>query len=243
MNTTLNCLIVDDEPPAQRIIEKYIADIPFLALAGKCKNAFEAADVLRQQKIDLLFLDINMPKLSGLDFLRTMLKPPEVIITTAYREYALEGFELNVADYLKKPFSFDRFFSAVNKVTLKLHAQTQTVAVSPLPTDSSDDFIFLKEDKTTYKVFLDDIVFIESIGDYLKVYTNKQHYMVYQTLKKMYSTLPAQHFFRVHKSFIVPLRKIDCIQGNIIKIDQHVIPIGSTYKKEFNEVVSQFKIL
>jgi len=243
MNTRLNCLIVDDEPPAQRIVEKYIADIPFLTVTGKCKNAIEAADLLRRQKTDLIFLDINMPKLSGLDFLRTLQNPPMVIITTAYREYALEGFELNVVDYLKKPFSFDRFFTAVNKATSRLTVASKQSPPSASPSDVMSGFFFIRKDKATYKVFLDDILYIESIGDYLKIHTTNHMHTVYQTLKKMSRRLPDHQFCRVHKSFIIPIKKIDSILGNIIKIDSHVIPIGSTYKKEFNEALSQFQVL
>lgn len=240
----MNCLIVDDESPAQRVLEKFISDIPMLILAGKCKNVFEASSFLQEQNIDLLFLDINMPKMSGLDFLRTLKNPPLVIITTAYREYALEGFELDVVDYLQKPFSFERFFTSVNKAMERFRSKNiQHPVTQNSSKQARSEFIFIREDKIDYKIDLNDILFLESIGDYVKVHTNSRTYLVYQTLKNFESQLSANEFVRVHKSFLIPFKKINSIEGNIIKIGKDEIPIGTTYRKTFFELLQKFKML
>lgn len=235
----INCLIVDDEPPAQRVLENYINDIPFLALAGKCKNVFEASAIMQSKNIDLLFLDINMPKMSGLDFLRTLKNPPLVIITTAYREFALEGFELDVTDYLNKPFSFERFFTAVNKAAGRL--QTKTPDVTEPTNIESKKIIFVREDKITYKVVVDEILYLESVGDYVKIHTPAKTYLIYQTLRNFENVLLAPVFYRVHRSFIVPIDKIDSIEGNMIKIGKQIIPIGATYRKVFFDALDNYQ--
>jgi DNA-binding LytR/AlgR family response regulator len=240
----MNCLIVDDESPAQRVLDKFIGDLPMLSLAGKSKNVFEAAIILQSQKIDLMFLDINMPKMSGLDFLRTIKNPPLVIITTAYREYALEGFELDVVDYLHKPFSFERFFTAVNKASerFKIKNPLQPI-ISTISKPTESEFIFIREDKIDYKITIGDILFLESIGDYVKVHTISRTYLVYQTLKSFENLFSDKAFIRVHKSFIVPFSRIDSIEGNMIKIGKNIIPIGSTYRKLFFEALQGYKSL
>lgn len=240
----ITCLIVEDEAPAQRILEKFIGDLSYLSLAGKCKNVFEAADCLQNQKIDLIFLDINMPKMSGLDFLRTIKNPPLVIITTAYREYAMEGFELDVVDYLHKPFSFERFFTAVNKAAEKFRSKNpQQVVKTTILMQPENEFVFIREDKIDYKININDILYLESIGDYVKVHTNTRIYLVYQTLKKFENLFSGKTFIRVHKSFIVPFPKIDSIEGNMIRIEKEIIPIGSTYRKSFFEALQGFRSL
>jgi DNA-binding LytR/AlgR family response regulator len=238
----MNCLIVDDESPAQRILEKFISDLSYLTLTGKCKNVFEAAAILQNQSIDLMFLDINMPKMSGLDFLRTIKNQPLVIITTAYREYALEGFELDVVDYLHKPFSFERFFTAVNKATERFRAKKPNQStISTVSKPAESDFIFVREDKIDYKINISDILFLESIGDYVKVHTNTRTYLVYQTLKYFENLFAEKTFIRVHKSFIVPFPRIDSVEGNMIKIGKDIIPIGTTYRKPFFEALQGFR--
>jgi len=241
----ISCLIIDDEPPAQRVLEKYITEIPFLKLEAKCKNVFEASALLHSQNIDLIFLDINMPKMSGMDFLRTLKDTPYVIITTAYSEYALEGYELNVTDYLHKPFSFERFFQAVNKVSARI--QSNITNTGALPGENmrplQDDFIFVREEKVNYRVNISDILLLESLGDYVKVHTQNKIYLVYQTLRNFEAQLSPDSFIRVHKSFIVPFAKIDSIEGNFVKISQKHIPIGVTYRKEFLEALQKFRML
>ncbi len=242
----IRCLIVDDEPLAQRVVERYMDDLPELVLVKKCNDAIEARDVLFSEEVDLMFLDINMPKLSGLTFLKTLKNPPLVIITTAYREYALEGFELDVVDYLNKPFSFERFLNAINKVTERLQSRQKTAARVPADSpqqpvaQAEEAFIFVKSDKVTYKINHKDILYIESVGDYIKIITNDKNVMSYQSLKKLEDVLPVKYFPRVHKSFIVSVSKIDSIEGNQIKIKDNIIPIGRNYKQHFQEIIGSF---
>jgi DNA-binding LytR/AlgR family response regulator len=242
-NMMIKCLIVDDEPPAQRVLENYVSKIPFLELAGKCVNVFEASAFLRQQTIDLIFLDINMPKMSGLEFLRTLKNRPDIIITTAYREYALEGFELNVTDYLQKPFSFERFFMAINKVlTINKNATTNPTGSVNADNIKEGNFVFLREEKINYKVNLNEIQYLESVGDYVKVHTDSKTYLVYQTLKKFEKLFNPKSFIRVHKSFIIAFSKISYIEGNTIFIGNQNIPVGTTFRKTFFESLEKFKL-
>lgn len=236
------CVIVDDEPPAQRVIERFLNDIPSTSIVAKCRNAFEANEVLMKLEVDIIFLDINMPKMSGLSFLKTLRKPPAVIITTAYREYALEGYELDVVDYLKKPFSFERFFRAVNKAIDKLTVRPTISNANEIQVNEpQQSFIFVKEDKITYKVDVNDILYIESVGDYNKIYTLQRVYLTYQTLKKLQELLPHEQFPRVHKSYIIALNKVDNIIGNQVKINNEAIPVGQTYRKAFFNLVDKFQ--
>lgn len=238
----VKCLIIDDEPPAQRVIEKFVHEIPSLALEGKCFNTREALGLLHKKNIDLIFLDINMPIMSGLEFLRTLQNPPLVIITTAYREYALDGYELNVVDYLTKPITFTRFFQAVDKAMNRLNSRTQQSENKKTAVqEPSAGFIFVKDDKTTYKIDLEHILYIESMGDYVKIITNEKNYIAGQTMKRMEEILPAERFPRVHKSYIVALRHIKSITGNRIKLTGGVIPIGKTYRKAFFDLLDSFR--
>lgn len=233
------CIIVDDEPPAQRVLENYVAEVPLLKLEAKCKNALEAAEVLHQKDIDIMFLDINMPKMSGLSFLQTLKKPPIVIITTAYRDYAVESFELDVLDYLKKPFSLDRFIKAVNKAIDRLRSSSIHIPfVDKQHAESTA--IFVKEYKVVYQVNLSDILYIESIGDYVKIITDQKVYVTKQTMKKMELLLPPSRFVRIHKSFIISFPKISLIDGNLVHIGKSRIPIGQSYQKAFWELVDAY---
>jgi DNA-binding LytR/AlgR family response regulator len=233
----INCVIIDDEPLAQRIIEKYALDVPGLEIAGKFGQALDATDILRHEKIDLIFLDINMPKISGIDFLKTMKNPPLVIITTAYAEYALEGYELNVVDYLMKPFGFDRFLKAIHKVQDIIQAK-ETQGAEPVYQEKIEDqIIFVKSGKKTYKVRFADILYIEALGDYIKVYTTERMIVSYQSMKNVEKLLPAGLYPRVHKSYIISLAKIDMIEGNQIRIKDKLIPIGTNYKSEFEKLI------
>lgn len=227
----LKCLVVDDEPLAQRVIEKYVGEVPFLELAGKCSDAFEAMEVLQQEEVDLLFLDINMPRLSGINFLKTLKNPPLVIITTAYTEYALEGYELNVLDYLKKPFSFERFLLAAQKAQEKLQVENKTVEVEE--TGENMEFIFVKSNKKTFNVNLDTILYVEALGDYVKIYTTDGHIVTYQSLKGIEKLLPSKRFYRIHKSYIVSLSRIKSIEGNMVNMPNATLPIGNNYKQGF----------
>ena len=227
----IKCLIIDDEPSSQTILKKFVADVDFLELAGVCSNAIDALQVLTQhQDIDLLFLDINMPKISGLTFYKSLQKPPNVIFTTAYPQYAIDGFEVNAIDYLLKPFSFERFFTAVNKVLEK-----------KLPNDvkaENNDYIMIKANKTLHKINCNDILFIEAFGDYVKVHLDDTFIMTNATFTSIFESLPQHIFIRTHKSFAINFKKMNSISGNQIMIKSHKIPIGQTYKSDFLNYVN-----
>lgn len=215
----MRCLIIDDEPIARDILRQYIQDAPQLSLSGECENALEAMDFLKEHTIDLLFLDINMPKLSGVSFLKSYADPPKVILTTAYSEYALEGYELNVVDYLLKPFSFERFLKAVQKAVNAPASDTHCIVV--------------KADGKTYRINEKDILFAESQGDYITLHTTSQRLTFNQTLKAFGEELSGSQFIRVHRSYLVALSHIDFVEGNIIHLSGHEIPVGQSYKEEF----------
>jgi DNA-binding LytR/AlgR family response regulator len=220
------CIIVEDEPLAQNILKKYIADHPSLELVATCTDALEAQLILNKQPIHLIFLDINLPKLSGINFIKSLLQNPHIIFTTAYPEFAVEGFELNAVDYLLKPFSFERFLKAVNKVIEKLNNST-------LPKkEEIDAFIFLKSDKKIHKVDLESIHYIEAVGDYMKVITDSGQLLINETMKNLQEDLPANSFIRVHKSFIISRNRIKFIEGNYIQVENKSIPIGATYRND-----------
>jgi len=228
---TMQCMIVDDEPPAREIISRYIQQLPMLALAGECGNALQALVVLQQVKIDLLFLDIRMPQLNGNDFLKTIKNPPRVIFTTAYPDYAIEGYELDVLDYLLKPIHFDRFVKAVNKAMEvsqvksgeKIHpaADSLTQAAS---------FVYFRSDRKMVKVMLDDILFIESMKDYVKVVTVLGQVVSKQSISSVEAMLPENKFIRTHRSFIIASGKIHSYTNELVEINKMEIPIGKLYR-------------
>jgi DNA-binding LytR/AlgR family response regulator len=234
---SIRCLIIDDEPLAQRVIERYAENIPFLEIVGKCNSAVEAFDVLHGQEVDLLFLDINMPRLSGMDFLRTLKNPPLAIITTAYAEFAIQGFELDVVDYLMKPFPFDRFYKAVQKAEELIKSRELPHSEMREAQRPEDSFIFIKSSKKTYKVTLDDILYIEALGDYVKIFTTDKMIVSYQSLKNIETLLPSKLFPRIHKSFIIALSRVDLIEGNHVKIRDRMIPIGTNFKTDFEKLI------
>jgi len=223
----LKCLIVDDEVLAQDVIEKYIATIPTLKLDGKCDNAVEAISFLHSNHIDLLFLDLNMPELSGLDMLKTLTNPPKIILTTAYSEYALESYEYGVVDYLLKPIKLERFIKAVNKVVEQLSVPQE---IDKNPAEPQTQSLFIKEDHVTYQLNLNNILYIEAYGNYLKVHTVDKVYITRDTMYDMVTKLPEDSFLRVHKSYIVSLSKITSISGNRIYISKTELPVGEMYK-------------
>ncbi|MEI6435133.1 MAG: LytTR family DNA-binding domain-containing protein [Bacteroidota bacterium] len=233
----IRCLIVDDEPLAQRVIERYIENLPFLEITGKCNNAVEAIDFLHEKEADLIFLDINMPKLTGIDFLKTLKNPPLVIITTAYAEYAIQGYELDVVDYLMKPFAFDRFYKAIQKAEEMLKGRESAHHETREGDKPEDNFLFIKSSKKTFKVNLDQILYIEALGDYVKIFTTDKMIVSYQSLKNIETLLPAKQFPRIHKSFIIALSRIDMIEGNQVKIRDRLIPVGTNYKTEFEKLI------
>lgn len=215
----IRCLIIDDEPSSQNVLKSFIQKIDYLEYVDVCNNALEALEFLKNNPIDLLFLDINMPHLSGIDFYKSLKNPPKVIFTTAYSAYALEGFELDAVDYLLKPFSFERFLKAVSKVK-ELN-------------DYKIEYVFIKSDKKIHQLKIDDIYFIESLGDYIKVHLKNNLLITYKPLKLIYNSLPKSTFIQVHKSFIVNKNKLDYLEGNVVSINSNKIPLGEKYKKEF----------
>ncbi|WP_276479725.1 LytR/AlgR family response regulator transcription factor [Paraflavitalea pollutisoli] len=233
MSTLYRCLVVEDEPLAQNVLKNYISSHPLLELAGLCGDSLEAQQWLVQHRADLLFLDINLPVLSGVSFLKSLSRPPLVIFTTAYAEYAAEGFELDAVDYLVKPFSVDRFLKAVNKALEKLVRQPISNVGFHEP------FIFVKADKKVYKINLSAIEYIEALDDYVKIVTGEGSYLVHDTMKGMQEQLPAGEFIRVHKSFIIVRSKIVFIEGNYVRISDRDIPIGASYREE---VFSRLKL-
>lgn len=230
----INCLIIDDEPSSQFVLKKFIADVEFLELMGVCHNAIDAIHELKQnQTIDLLFLDINMPKISGLTFYKSLQNPPEVIFTTAYPQYAVDGFEVNAIDYLLKPFSFNRFFTAVNKVVEKKFKNGNH--------SEKDHFMLIKSNKTLYKINSENVLFIEAFGDYVKVHLEDKFIMTNTTFTSVFESLPKPNFIRTHKSFAINFKKMNSISGNQITMKNHKIPIGQKYKTEFLNFINQNK--
>ena len=230
----LKYIIIDDEPLAHEIIEEFCSMLPHLYLEKNCYNAIEAMQFLNENTVDFMFLDINMPKLTGLDFLKTLSKPPKAIITTAYKEHALEGFELNVVDYILKPFSFDRLVKAVNKVSESQTTKTIIKDVSS-SADNSTRF-FIKGDKKHHQIDLSELLYIEAYGNYTKLFLKDEMIVSHEKISHYESILVSADFLRVHKSFIVAIDKIKFIEGNRILINEHKIPIGQTYKSNVNKL-------
>jgi DNA-binding LytR/AlgR family response regulator len=250
----INALIVDDEPIARAGMEEYAADVSFLNIVGTCDSAVKAYEFVASGKVDLLFLDIQMPRLTGLDFLKTLKNPPMVILTTAYPQYALEGFALDVLDYLVKPIPFDRFLKAVNKAKelfdlkqnhVQNHEKTPQNAVytegSSLPI--GEDYFFVKTDNKYERIQFADILFIESLQNYVVIHTKNAKHTVYLTLKSVETYLPTTQFLKVQKSFIVALAKIEGIEGSDVLIGKHRIPISRQDKDSVLDVILKDKIL
>lgn len=227
--------IIDDEPIAHRIIEGYCAELSYLEKAGNAYNVFEASELLSKQKVDLIFLDINMPKMTGFEWLKTVSDPPKIIVTSAYKEYALEGYELDIVDYLLKPFSIARFLKAVNKINES--KQTKSAA-HPTKSDGTESF-FLKGDKQYHQIHLDAIQFIEALGNYTKVHLADEIVVSHEKISSLEDLLPKDKFLRIHKSFIVATDKIDRIQGNLVYLQDYKIPVGQTYKTRINDLLNQ----
>jgi two-component system, LytTR family, response regulator len=237
---TIHCLIVDDEPPAREIIRRYVQEIPSLQLMGECANAIQALTVLQQQPIDLLFLDIRMPQINGTDFIKTLKNPPKVIFTTAFSEYALEGYELDVVDYLMKPIRFDRFLKAVNKAyPLNVSTASQKPAVASVVEEKKNEsFVYFRADRKMVKVMLDDILYIESMKDYIKVFTVHGVIITKQSISSVEAMLPDKLFVRTHRSFIVSINKIKSFTHELVEIDKIDIPIGKLFRNGVMKVFS-----
>jgi DNA-binding LytR/AlgR family response regulator len=234
------CLAVDDEPPALQVIEKYISAVPVLQLKASVNNAVDALSILRNNKVDLIFLDIQMPHLLGTDFMRSLINPPKVIFTTAFRKYAVDGFELDAVDYLLKPISFERFLKAVNKV-MRLNIIPTENGLSfnqPQIKNISESFIYLRADRKNIKVNFDDILFIESLKDYIKVVTKEKSIITKQSISSLEENLP-KNFIRIHRSFIVSLNKIEAYTNELIQIGKYELPISRSYRHEVEKVLKQ----
>lgn len=227
-NATYNCLIVDDEPIAIRIIKNHLAEFKNLNLVGECSNAIEAIELLSNVKVDLIFLDIQMPQITGVEFLKTLTQAPKVIFTTAYRDYAIDAFELDVVDYLLKPISLIRFSKAVNRFYQRM---TEPSGVSSQhPVESNAGYLFLKADKKFHKIILNEILYIESFGDYLIVHCENNKLTIKERISQLEEQLPKEQFLRVHRGFIVSTAKITVLQPGLIEIGKSKIPVGRSYK-------------
>jgi len=226
----LRCLLIDDEPPALKVLESHISHINGLEIIAQCRNAIEALDVLHQKTVDLIFLDIKMPKILGTDFLKNLSHPPKVIFVTAYRDYALEGYELDAVDFLVKPVSFERFVKAVTKVK-RLMGQENISPVNEYK-PNSEAFVYLKVDKNMQKVFINEIVYIESWKDYIKVFlTSGKNILVKQSITSMENLLSDHKFLRVHRSYMISMDKISGYNGLSVQVNSTEIPIGRLYKQ------------
>jgi len=231
----IKALVIDDEPLAQEVLKTYINEIGTIEVKKYCSDALEAIQILKYQDIDLIFLDINMPKLSGIDLIKTLKNPPLIVLTTAYTEYAMEGYELNILDYLAKPFSLQRFLKAVQKAEEQLSLRQSK-------TEKEPESFFIKSNKKNYQVRFNEIIYIEGLGDYIKVYTDKTHLVTNLSMKKIEEQLPDSSFFRIHKSFIVNLKKISSIEGNMVDVGSRKLTIGNNFRQDFFEKIGRLSV-
>ncbi|MGN6530278.1 MAG: LytR/AlgR family response regulator transcription factor [Ginsengibacter sp.] len=237
------CLAVDDEPLALSVLKKYIAEIECLELAGTCANAVQALQMLQEISVDLLFLDIQMPQIMGTDFIRALKKSPKVIFTTAYRKYAVEGFELDAVDYLLKPISFERFLKAINKVLqTEIDAPDSAFQANHVIPESPNQCLYVRADRKMVKVLLDDILYIEGMSDYIKIITAKKMIITKRPLSTLEESLPRESFLRIHRSFIVAVNKIDSYNADLIEIGKNELPIGRLFKQNVNKVLNASSI-
>lgn len=228
-------MIVDDESIAHDIIKKYCALLPNMQLMQDCYDAIEAIEYLQSHTVDLIFLDLNMPKLQGFDFLKTLAHPPKVIVTTAYKEHALEGYELNIADYLLKPFPFERFLKAINKASIDT-SKTASITQNEV-SDGKSGRIFLYSNNKHIQVVLDDILFVEALGNYVKIVLKEEIITVRGTLSSIMELIPTDRFIQVHRSFMVVQKHIKSIEGNQIVIDKYTVPIGKSFKVQLDRLL------
>jgi DNA-binding LytR/AlgR family response regulator len=233
----LNCVIVEDEPLARNLLVEYVRKVPYLNLVDACASPIAALEVLRNNSVDLLFLDIQMPELTGLSLLKVLQKRPLVILTTAYSEYALQGYELDVVDYLLKPITFERFLRALDKVTQRLDGKKSPVDKPAAPVEQP--FVFVKDGTKLVKVVFDDILYVEGLKDYVTIHLKNQKIVSLQRLKTLEEQLPPDKFIRIHNSFIVALNAIDVVHKNNVQIREAMLPIGETYKKSFKDFIEQ----
>jgi two-component system, LytTR family, response regulator len=232
------CLIVEDEPLARNLLTEYVKKVSFLNLVKACSNPMEALDVLRTNTIDILFLDIQMPEITGITLLKILQKKPMVILTTAYSEYALESYELDVVDYLLKPITFDRFLKAVDKAAQRINTPVQQSVEKPAG-EAGPDFVFVKDGTKLVKINFDDILYVEGLKDYVTIHTRTQKVVTLQRLKSLEMQLPADKFIRVHHSFIIALKAIEVVHKGEVQIGTAMIPISDSYKKAFRDLIDK----
>ena len=229
---------VDDEPLAIEILESYIERLDDFEIVDKCSNALKAFEILQKQQVDVIFLDIQMPKLTGIEFLKSLQNPPQVIFTTAYRDYAIESYELDVVDYLLKPISFERFLKAIGKLYKSPQVAPLTTPTQP-STNTEDAYIYIKVDKKMVKVLLDDILYIESLKDYVRIRTKEKGLVTHQKISYLEEKLPEDNFIRIHRSYIVSLSKVESYSPNTIDVPGHELPIGRNYKQQVMDVMGE----
>ena len=233
----IRCAIVDDEFLARQYLRDYVSKIPFSELVGDFDSPLKVIDLIKKGYIDLLFLDIQMPDITGLEFLKTLDKKPNIVFTTAYKEYALEGYELNVSDYLLKPFSFDRFLKAVNKVAETIENKTESSTTSEQQSPHLyDNYLTIRADRKHYKINYDDLIYVEGQKAYVTFHTTNKKVTALASLKDLEEKLPEKQFIRIHKSFIVSIKFIDSLEGNLIEIHNKKLPVGKSYKAEVEKI-------
>ena len=234
----IRCLVIDDELPAREILKKHISGVEALELCGTCSNAVEAISFLKDNWVDLLFLDIQMPHLLGTNFLRTLKNPPKVIFTTAYRKYAVEGFELDAVDFLLKPINFERFLKGVNKVLqINLQGNYDLAISSENHVESVQPFLYFRANRKMVKVLFNEILYIEGLNDYIKIITTNKTIVTKHILTSLEEMLPVNEFVRIHKSFIIAINKIESFNADSVDIARHEIPIGRSYKVNVNKIL------
>ena len=236
----LRCIIVEDEPLARNLLTDYIKKISYLELIEACSNPLQALEVLRTKTVDLMFLDIQMPEITGITLLKTLQKRPLVILTTAYSEYALESYDLDVVDYLLKPITFDRFLKAVDRASQRL--SPQAADAEPPAAEAGDSFVFIKDGTKLVKVNYEDILFVEGLKDYVTIVTRTQKIVSLQRLKALETQLPADKFIRIHHSYIIALKAVDTIHKGEVQIGTHLIPISDSYRKAFRDFVERHQM-
>ncbi len=238
MQEQIKCLIIEDEPLAAEVLSDYIDDVPHLTLMGICEDAIYASSFLKEHSVDLIFLDIHLPKLKGLDFLKTLIHPPKVILTTAYHQYALQGYEHNVVDYLLKPIDFERFLQAVQKIDF----QTKMVDRTAETKNIQKPFRFFRVNKRNVKVFLDEIRYVESLKEYVRIHTAKDRLVTKFQIGELEAELKDTNLIRIHRSFLVAKDKIEAYSSSSVEIDGQQIPIGRTYREDVIKILSNYTV-
>lgn len=234
----LKCIIVDDEPLGRNVINNHLRSFPDLKVVANCNDAIDAFNILKNEHIDFMFLDINMPEITGIDFIKSLKQKPLIIITTAYREYAVESYELDVFDYLVKPISLQRFIKAIDKVT----GHFKLLSSRNEPQREENNHIFIKVDKKIIKVYFRDILYIESLKDYVRVVTKLSNYITHHNLRSITEILPSDRFIRIHRSFVVAIDEISSLEGNNIRVENKLLPIGRNYQKMIKDLIGLDKI-